>query len=79
MQILTGAQTLESDTARIHQTLTSFQTDVAEARHGFVSTVQQQLGDTSGDEAPWYEVSFKVPSPVHRSHSDDYINIFASD
>ena len=72
-------QALESDAARIQQTLTTFETDVAEARHEFVSSVQQQLGDASGDAAPRHEEGLGAPSPVHDLHSDHCINFFGSD
>ena len=72
-------QALESDAARIQQTLTTLVRDVAEARHEFVSSVQQQLGDASGGGAPRHEEGLGAPSPVHDLHSDHCINLFGSD
>ena len=72
-------QNLESDAARIQQTLTTFETDVAEARHEFVSSVQQQLADASGDGASRHEEGLGVPSPVHSYTVMITTTLFGSD
>ncbi len=73
LQILTGVQALESNTEWIQLSLTTFATDVAEARHDFIPTVQHHLKEKSGDEAPRREESLGDPSPVHNPRCDDYI------